>query len=180
VYRKNDKNQKSEFFYNFTKYFEKAMYISRIIYFLFVISPFFFSCNNASHEDGNLPAGVVNNPKSASGTTSYDELPRISFENEVHDFGRVIEGEKITYAFKFSNSGNGDLLITNVKTSCGCTISEYPREPMKSGRKDYIKVTFDSSNRKGFQNKTITVISNTMPGTTTLTIKAQVILPERF
>lgn len=137
------------------------------------------SCSNNSNENGNLPSDIVNNPKSA-GENNYTGVPAISFKNKVHDFGRVIEGEKITYAFKFTNSGEGNLVITNVSSSCGCTVPEFTTDPVKPGTSGNIKVTFDSKNRRGFQNKTVTVVTNTQPNTTVLRIKAQVIEPEKF
>lgn len=158
----------------------KIMIRQRNILILFIIASIGFACNSNGSKSGNIPADVVNNPKTASGNADSKGVPRISFEQNLHDFGRVIEGEKITYAFKFSNSGSADLLITDVKSSCGCTVPEFTKEPLKPGEGGTIKVTFDSSNRKGFQNKTITVISNTIPSTTELKIKAMVIVPEDF
>jgi len=88
------------------------MYLIKNIFLLIAIVIFVSGCGNSSDNKGNIPADVVHNPKTASGKESTKGIPRISFESVVHDFGRVIEGEKITYAFKFSNSGKGDLLIT--------------------------------------------------------------------
>ena len=146
---------------------------------LTIIAVITLSCNNNNDHDGSLPSDIVNNPKSA-GEEDRKGVPSISFENNVHDFGRVIEGEKITYAFKFTNPGDGNLVITNVSSSCGCTVPEFTKDPVKPGEKGNIKVTFDSKNRRGFQNKTVTVVSNTQPNTTVLRIKAQVIEPEKF
>jgi hypothetical protein len=137
-------------------------------------------CNSNQEKSNSLPTNIVNNPKTADGTVKTNGIPRISFTKTEHDFGRVIEGEKITYAFKFTNSGEGNLLITNVSSSCGCTVPEYTKDPIKPGDNGNIKVTFDSKNRMGFQNKTITVVTNTQPNTTVLRIKAQIIEPEKF
>jgi len=156
------------------------MYLIKNIFLLIAIAFFVSGCGNSSDSKGKIPADVVNNPKTASGEASTKGTPRISFESVVHDFGRVIEGEKITYAFKFSNSGKGDLLITGVTSTCGCTVPEFTKAPLKPGELGNIKVTFDSSNRKGFQNKVITVVSNTIPSTTELKIKAMVVVPEKF
>jgi hypothetical protein len=138
------------------------------------------ACNHGGNNNNNLPADIVNNPKSADGEESKGGVPQITFKNSEHDFGRVIEGEKITYAFKFTNTGSGNLVITNVSSSCGCTVPEYTNDPVQPGENGNIKVTFDSQNRKGFQNKTVTVVSNTQPNTKVLRIKAQVIEPENF
>lgn len=167
-------------FPNFADHFNNRMYLIKNIFILITIVLFAAGCNNSSDSKGNIPADVVNNPNTASGQVSTKGTPRISFESTVHDFGRVIEGEKITYAFKFSNSGKGDLLITGVTSTCGCTVPEFTKDPLNPGENGTIKVTFDSSNRKGFQNKVVTVVSNTIPSTTELKIKAMVVVPEKF
>jgi hypothetical protein len=128
-------------------------------------------CNNS---DRNLSTDVVTNPNSASGEVS-DELPVIEFEKEVHDFGKVIQGEKVTYSFNFKNTGKSDLIIAQVKASCGCTAPSYPKEPIKPGEEGVLKVTFDSKGRKGIQNKSITVLSNCQPSRNVIRIKAKVI-----
>ncbi|MBN2237839.1 MAG: DUF1573 domain-containing protein [Bacteroidales bacterium] len=103
------------------------------------------------------------------------ETTSISFEKTSHDFGAVVDGEKVTYSFKFSNTGNNDLEIQNVGTSCGCTASDYTKGLIKPGEKGRIQVTFNSSHRTGMQNKTISVKANTQPETTVLNIQAQVV-----
>jgi hypothetical protein len=108
-----------------------------------------------------------------------DELPVISFDTDEHDFGRIIQGEVVTYAFKFQNTGKSDLLIASVGTSCGCTVSKYSREPVRPGEQGTVQVTFDSEGRKGVQNKTITVLSNAQPNRYLLYIKAKVVNPEK-
>jgi hypothetical protein len=156
------------------------MRLTRNLLYLLLAVTLATGCNNSTESEDSLPSNVVNNPKSSTGKESKKSVPKIAFEKSVHDFGRVIEGEKITYAFRFSNPGDNDLLISDVKASCGCTVPEFTKEPLKPGEKGHIKITFDSSNRKGFQNKSITVISNTIPSTTILKIKAQVVVPEQF
>jgi hypothetical protein len=65
-----------------------------------------------------------------------------------------------------------------VNSSCGCTVGKYPKTPIAPGKSDYVEASFDSSGRKGMQNKTITVLSNTQPNLTTLRIKAEIVRPE--
>ncbi len=145
-----------------------------------LILPLFFftaSCNQKSGEKEGLPSDIVNNPNTASGKVDTD-LPVIEFEKDFYDFGKIIQGEKVSYSFKFTNTGKSDLIISKVTTSCGCTVGDYPRIPIKPGKTGNIEVKFDSENRRGFQNKTITVLSNAQPSTNHLTIKSQVVLPE--
>jgi hypothetical protein len=134
-----------------------------------------YSC--AGDQTG-IPANVVNIPNSAEGNGNTGELPVISFSKLEHDFGQVIEGEIVTFSFKFINTGKSDLVIANISTSCGCTASKYPKTPVKPGEENYIEVSFNSSGKLGFQNKTLTIAANTQPSNTVLTIKAKVIAPE--
>jgi hypothetical protein len=134
---------------------------------------------SCSHDKTQVPASVVNIPNSASGNSSKDMLPVIEFAKVEHDFGKVIQGEVVSYSFKFKNTGNSDLVIASVSASCGCTASDYPRIPVKPGGEEVIEVSFDSSGKKGFQNKELTIAANTQPSNTILTIKAQVIIPEK-
>jgi len=105
------------------------------------------------------------------------DIAVFEFKETLHDFGTVIEGEKVTYSFKFKNSGGSNLLISNVSASCGCTATKYTKEPVKPGEEGVVTVTFDSRRRKGFQNKSVTVAANTQPNKTVLRIKAKVMSP---
>lgn len=116
-------------------------------------------------------------PKTASGEDEGVKMPVIAFEKQTHDFGRLVMGEKVSYTFRFTNIGEADLIISHVSTNCGCTVPEYTKEPVKPGETGNLSVTFDSKNRKGFQNKTITVITNTQPNSSELNITAMVAIP---
>lgn len=144
-----------------------------VVFSLFLV----FSCNQ-QNKNNDLPAGVVNNPHTADGTIDNDALPVISFEKDFHDFGKLISGEQVTYSFKFKNTGKSLLIISNVSTSCGCTVSAFPKQPIKPGEGSTIDVSFDSEGRHGMQSKTISVFTNTQPPTTTLRIQSQVVEPE--
>ena len=135
------------------------------------------SCNSNS---GRIPADVVHNPISASGEEGLDELPVITFKETLHDFGTVIEGEKVIYSFTFTNTGKTDLLLSSVSASCGCTATKYTRDPVAPGEEGLVTVTFDSRNRRGFQNKSVTIIANTQPNKTMLRIKAKVVSPSEL
>jgi hypothetical protein len=138
----------------------------------------FTGCKPGSREGREtIPADVVNNPNSASGKGDRGTLPVITFEETDHDFGRIIEGETVSYSFKFTNTGKSDLLIAEVSTSCGCTVPSYPKTPIRPGESETIKVAFNSNGKRGYQNKNIVVVSNTQPNTTIIRIKAQVVNP---
>jgi hypothetical protein len=134
---------------------------------------------SCSGDKTQVPATVVNIPNSASGKTGEGQLPTLEFAALEHDFGKVIQGEVVSYSFKFKNTGNADLVIANISAACGCTASEYPKTPVKPGAEDKIEVIFNSSGKQGFQSKTLSVAANTQPSTTVLTIKAMVIIPEK-
>jgi hypothetical protein len=134
---------------------------------------------SCSHSKTQLPASVVNIPNSASGNEDKSNLPVMTFAQVEHDFGKIIQGEKVSYSFKFKNTGNADLVIAKVSTSCGCTAGDYPKVPVKPGEEGTIEVRFDSDGKQGFQSKDLTIAANTQPANTVLVIKAIVILPEK-
>ena len=105
---------------------------------------------------------------------SIKNVPVLQFEKNTHDFGSIVQGEKISYAFQFNNIGKGDLVIRAAQGSCGCTVPEYPKDPVKPGNEGIINVTFNSEGKEGYQEKTITIISNTLPNTFVLTITGEV------
>jgi len=86
--------------------------------------------------------------------------PSISFDNSTFDFKQIKQGEKIEHIFTITNNGKSDLIIRNVKASCGCTAVSPSDEIIKSGMSATLKVVFNSAGRIGKQNKTITIISN--------------------
>lgn len=100
--------------------------------------------------------------------------PVMKFESLSHDFGTITEGSKVETDFVFKNTGKTDLVITDAKGSCGCTVPEYPKSPVKSGQSGKIKVSFNSAHKSGNQTKTVTLFTNTENKTEILTIKAAI------
>ncbi|MEA3461870.1 MAG: DUF1573 domain-containing protein [Bacteroidota bacterium] len=96
------------------------------------------------------------------------------FDTLVHDFGTIIEGERVVCYFDYTNSGKGDLLITAVKATCGCTTPEWSSEPLGPGQKETLEIIFDASGRSGEQRKLVTVKSNASNQVVRLTIRANV------
>jgi len=102
--------------------------------------------------------------------------PKISFEKELHDFGKFKEEDgKVTYSFEFVNTGGSDLIIHNVTASCGCTAPRWTREPVPPGEKGYVAATYNPAGRPGAFRKYVTVISNSNPGNVRLTIAGEVL-----
>ncbi len=149
------------------------------IAFFIAVSASLYSCNqnkesNKKTADKIDPAEVVQNPATASGNTSTLAGPAFKFAEETHDFGKIVEGEKVSYSFKFTNSGNANLIISSASGSCGCTVPEWPKEPIAPGKDAVINVIFNSEGKSGKQNKTVTLVANTVPNTKVLTITGEV------
>lgn len=156
---------------------KKIFFLFFSVVVLMMITLFSSSCVNRTGNDELLSGDIVKNPNTASGKETGN-MPVLEFDKDFHDFGRIIQGEKVAFGFKFKNSGKSDLIISKVSTSCGCTVPDFPKTPIRPGEAGKIDVKFDSENRRGFQNKTITIISNTQPNSQVLRIKAEVVLPE--
>ncbi|MEM6736389.1 MAG: DUF1573 domain-containing protein [Bacteroidota bacterium] len=86
--------------------------------------------------------------------------PKIYFTEISFDFGDISQGDKVEHVFEFENTGNEPLILSDVRTTCGCTAPEWPREPIVPGTKAKLKVRFNSTGKMGVQNKVITVMSN--------------------
>lgn len=86
--------------------------------------------------------------------------PKIVFAEKSYDFGNIKQGDRVEHVFEFENTGNEPLILSDVRTTCGCTAPEWPREPITPGSKAKMKVIFNSSGKMGVQNKVITVMSN--------------------
>jgi hypothetical protein len=101
--------------------------------------------------------------------------PLMHFDTLVHDFGTIIEGESVVCYFDYSNRGGGDLVITGVEATCGCTVPSWSKEPLKPGARETLQLIFDASGRNGEQHKQVTVKSNASNEVVRLTIRARVI-----
>ncbi len=130
----------------------------------------------------SLSAGAVgsdNGAPTGTPTTTQPAAPAgptttVSFEETEFDFGIINEGERVTHVYKFTNTGEEDLVITNAKGSCGCTVPQWPKEPIPPGATNEIKVEFNSTKKPGKQQKRVTIDANIPGGKTFLTIKGEV------
>lgn len=103
-----------------------------------------------------------------------NDLTAIQLPEVQHDFGTIAKNSSVTHEFVVKNVGNNPLKIENVKASCGCTVPQWPKEPIPVGGQGIIKVTFNSAGKRGVQNKAITITANTDPINTRLYIKATI------
>ena len=101
-------------------------------------------------------------------------FPKFSFQEEEYNFGDINDGDIVSHTFKFTNSGEAPLIISKATAACGCTVPQWPRQPIPVGGSGEIKVQFDSSNKPGMQNKVVTITANTESKVKKLLIRAQV------
>ena len=99
---------------------------------------------------------------------------KISFKNETVDYGKIVKGSDGVRVFEFTNTGDAELVITNVKSSCGCTVPKKPEEPIAPGSSGSIEVKYDT-NRVGPIRKTVTVYSNADEPIKALKLKGEVL-----
>ena len=156
--------------------------------FLISLSVLSFACGDVAKEVGDntktltmkeeakpsLSSNLVMNDNTSESSSEKSGMPEFNFEKELHDFGQLVDGEKVSYSFKFTNSGDAPLIISNAKGSCGCTVPNWSRDPIAPGESGSIDVTFNSSGRSGKQNKAITLTANTNPNRKVINITSEV------
>lgn len=130
---------------------------------IFILTLFFTSFSFG--QDNEVPTGP---------TTT------IEFEETVFDWGTITQGDKVSYVFKFTNTGNEALLIKNAKGSCGCTVPQWPKTPIAPGDQGEIKVVFNSKGKMGTQSKRVTITANTDPKMTYINVKGEIIKDEKY
>lgn len=139
------------------------------LFFIFSLS-LFISCGETEITDENFSVII-----------DQENPPIITFEEEFHNFGTIIEGELVEHKFNFTNTGKGILVISSVNASCGCTVPRnWPKGPIKPGEGGYIEVVFDSKGRVGSANKVIKVTANTDPQLTKVALRGTVIGPDQL
>ncbi len=163
----------------------------KVFSFLFVLAAFgLTSCNSdgatAKADDTRaVPAAATTadaKPQSAEIGTEpavpAGPLTTLEFAEATFDFGEVMEGEKVNHSYEFTNTGSEPLIISNAKGSCGCTVPNWPRNPIAPGETASIDVAFDSKGKGkvggNLQSKRVTITANTDPANTYLTIKGKV------
>ena len=118
-----------------------------------------------------ITASIAQDPVKPAAPAS---LAEITFDKDVHDFGKLAYAGNGTYEFRFKNTGTEPLIISNAQGSCGCTVPTYPKDVLiMPGNFEFIKVTYDTK-RPGSFTKTVTVKSNSKSGDKVITIKGTV------
>ena len=163
------------FFYFHMPVKKLSLYSIMRIFLLILSISFFVSCSENNKE--NNGTDLISNSASANESQKTD-LPEIKFEEEEFDFGKITQGERVEHSFKFKNTGRKNLVISGANGSCGCTIADWPKEPIPSGGEGKIEVVFNSEGKSGFQEKTITIVTNCEPATRLLRIKTEIIVAE--
>ncbi|MBO4582224.1 MAG: DUF1573 domain-containing protein [Bacteroidales bacterium] len=127
------------------------------------------ACHNGPKE---IDAAIVNIPVSAEGETDNSKMPVISFDKLSHDFGNLMQGEKVSYTYHFTNTGKSPLVISSVVPSCGCTVAQFTKTPVMPGDKGDVSINFNTETKHGMISSGVTVQANTYPSETRLTFTA--------
>lgn len=143
-----------------------------LVLFVFV-SLAWVACKNdgAQRLEGGPNSDMINNPATANLPTDTNQLARITFEEAEFDFGTVNEGDVVKHEFKFTNSGKVPLTILKARSSCGCTIPEWPEDPIPPGGTGVINAKFNTEGKMNNQTKIITVTANTYPNEARVKLK---------
>lgn len=106
---------------------------------------------------------------------SAKQITTIQWIDSVRDFGKITEGQRLAVSFRFRNAGNKPLVIESVHPACGCTVANYPKEPIAPGEEAEITGEFNSDGREGQNHKEITVNANTAQRTHNLIFDVNVV-----
>lgn len=108
-------------------------------------------------------SSIIRNPVSVAEPTDTVNVAKLVFSETSFNFGEVEEGKVVTHEYRFVNEGKVPLLIGNAKSTCGCTVPKWPKEPIEPGRGGTISVRFNTSGKTKQQRKPITITANTYP-----------------
>jgi hypothetical protein len=155
----------------------KTIISMRKFLYLTVLAAGLLACDKAAKKvaDAEIPASESAPAAVQTASTGAEaNAAAMKFEKPEHDFGTAKEGQVVEHTFTFTNTGSQPLVIQNAAGSCGCTVPDWPRTPIAPNATGDIKVKFDTKGKPGMQTKTVTIIANTNPQTTTLTLKGMV------
>ncbi len=119
-------------------------------------------------------ADLIRNPVAAPVPEDTNRVARMEFDHSEYAFGTVRAGALVDHQFTFTNTGAVPLLITDARSTCGCTVPSYPKEPVAPGEQGVVSVRFNTAHKTGRQRKPITLTANTYPSMTTLYVDGHV------
>ncbi|NJB85486.1 hypothetical protein GGR26_001231 [Lewinella marina] len=143
-----------------------------------------WACSDAPADEGSVeekPAGttasLIRNPVADQDAAPADTslVAKLTFEEPEYHFGEVKEGTTVRRSFRFTNTGRAPLLITDARSTCGCTVPSYPRQPIAPGEGGVVEVVFNTAHKYGRQRKPVTLTANTYPSLTTIYVDGTII-----
>lgn len=155
----------------------------RFLFFGIVLSGLLIGCQSSGGgkrveeirgEGAISNADLVRNPVSADQPLDTVNVAKIAFEEMEYNFGEAYEGDILVHVFTFKNTGKIPLIISDARSTCGCTVPNWPRHPIQPGAEGQIEVRFNTSKKDGPQNKKVTVTANTYPANTELHVFGKV------
>ena len=123
-------------------------------------------------------AEIIRNPATANEPTDTVNVAKIVFEEVQYDYGKVDAGTLVEHTFVFTNTGKVPLVISDARSTCGCTVPEYPKEPVAPGQQGEIYVRFNTKGKFDRQIKPVTITANTYPSETKVYLIGYVIKDE--
>ena len=156
---------------------KKYLFVSTL-----ALATFMFSCNSESSAEEvgteQTTETTVVEPSAAAEpaveTAVAIATTILTVDRMEHDFGKIPDTAPVETSFVITNDGDEPLLITNAQGSCGCTVPEYPKDPIPPGESRDMKVSFNPTGKEGVNNKTVTITANTEPATTIIYVKSDV------
>lgn len=158
-----------------------------VLFCLLVLAVGFTACNSDTankaeenvttlNEKTTLPNANANTAKPIADAIPADtvNVAKMTFTEQVFDYGTVKAGESVEHTFKFKNTGVAPLIIETAKSTCGCTVPQFPKEPIAPGESGEIAVKFNSKGKSGRQRKPVNITANTYPKLTTVHIDGTV------
>lgn len=142
--------------------------------FICLLAGAFWACDNETADGKKIEeveatgkiSSIIRNPESADGTVDTVNVAKLTFAETRFNFGEIDEGGVVKHTYKFTNTGKVPLIISDARSTCGCTVPEWPKEPIAPGENGEIFVKFDTKNKKNKQSKPVTITANTYPSQT--------------
>ena len=147
------------------------------------IGLFMFGCQNSNDQVRDDARAQIESMKQVAQASlqskmeAEEDLPQttMEFDARTFDFGTITEGEMVSHTFTFTNTGENPLILRSARGSCGCTVPQWPREPIAPGESSTVTVEFNSKNKVGKRNQTVTLTANTQPTQTIINLTGEVV-----